>query len=241
MFRRLIVRARRSLFRAALAAFFMAILSARPAAAAPVDLELILAVDCSGSVDADEFDLQVRGYAAALTNERVIQAIRSGPIGAIAVTYVQWSGPLLQNQSVGWTMIRDAESARKFAAELVAARRQIFGGGTSVSGAIDQTKQLFGRAGFEGARRVIDISGDGANNAGRPASAARDDAVREGIVINGLPILTDFYSLDRYFQDEVIGGPGSFMIPAEDFSNFAAAILNKLIREIAAAPPDMTE
>jgi hypothetical protein len=209
-----------------------AILSARPAAAVPVDLELVLAVDCSGSVDADEFELQIGGYVAAFTHPSVIRAIRSGSIGAIAVTYVQWSGPFLQNQAVGWTLIRDEESAAQMATAIRAAQRTIFGGGTSLSGIIDQARTLFGR-GYEGTRRVIDISGDGINNAGRLPDAARDDAVRAGVTINGLAILTDVPLLDRYFQERVIGGPGAFVIPAASFENFAAAILNKLIREIA--------
>ncbi len=207
-----------------------------PAHAEPVDVELVLAVDCSGSVDSDEFQLQIGGYASAFRHPSVLRAIRSGVHGAIAVTYVQWSGPLLQNQAVGWTVIRDEETAERFAAALMAMRRTIFGGGTSLSGAIDYSRTLFDNNGFEGARRVIDISGDGFNNAGRQPEAARDDAMQAGVVINGLAILTDAGQLDRYFQDRVIGGPGAFVVPVATFENFAAAILSKLIREIAQAP-----
>jgi Protein of unknown function (DUF1194) len=208
---------------------------AAASAAAPVDVE-VLAVDCSGSIDNQEFALQIRGYAAALTDPSVIRAIQSGSVGAIAVTYVQWSGPFIQNQAVGWTLIHDAASAEEFAVAMLAARRRIFGGGTSLSGIIDYARPLFGTGGFEGARRTIDISGDGVNNSGRLPTEARDDAVRGGLTINGLPILTDFASLDGYFKENVIGGPGAFVIPVENFESFAAAILNKLIREIAEAP-----
>jgi Protein of unknown function (DUF1194) len=210
-------------------------LAAMPAAAAPVDIELILAVDCSGSIDNAEFALQIRGYAQALTHPSVIRAIQSGTIGAIAVTYIQWSGPFIQNQAVGWTLVKDAASAGEFASAMLAARRRIFGGGTSLSGIIDYARPLFGTGGFEGARRTIDISGDGVNNSGRSPGDARDEAVAAGITINGLPILTDFAMLDDYFRDNVIGGPGAFVIPAENFDSFAAAILNKLVREIAEA------
>lgn len=209
-----------------------------PAAALPVDLELVLAVDCSGSVDESEFALQTKGYAAAFSHPSVIRAIRSGRYGAIAVTYMQWSGPFLQHQAVGWTLINDADSSESFGARIMAARRMIYSGGTSLSGAIDQAVSLFGKGEFEGVRRVIDVSGDGINNTGRRPSAARDDAVARGLTINGLAILTDFGGLDRYYEENVIGGTGAFVIAAEDFESFAAAILNKLIREIASADPD---
>lgn len=213
----------------------LAVASSAPADAVPVDVELVLAVDCSGSIDSDEFALQIRGYAAALTNPTVIRTIQSGSLGAIAVTYAQWSGPFVHNQAVGWTLIKDAKSASAFAAAMTATPRRIFGGGTSLSGAIDYAQTLFAASGFEGTRRTIDVSGDGINNSGRRAEDARDDAVRAGFTINGLPILTDFPQLDRYYQDNVIGGPGAFVIPAKDFGSFAQAILDKLIREVAEA------
>lgn len=216
----------------------LAVGAAAPAQAVPVDLELVLAVDCSGSVDDDEFALQIKGYAAAFSHPSVIRAIRSGQYGAIAVTYVQWSGPFLQNQAVGWTLVRDADTAEGFAGLMLAARRTIYRGGTSLSGAIDHAVTLFGKSGYEGQRRVIDISGDGINNTGRRPFDARDDAVARGFTINGLAILTDFGGLDRYFEENVIGGPGAFVIAAESFESFAAAILNKLIREIASADID---
>jgi len=214
----------------------LAIAAALPLHAEPVDLELILGVDCSGSVDASEFALQIRGYAAALTHPSVIRAIQSGRTGAIAVTYVQWSGPFIQNQAVGWAVIKDTASAETFAKAMLDAPRRIFGGGTSLSGIIDYGRSLFDTGGFESARRTLDVSGDGINNRGRQPTDARDEAVAAGITINGLPILTDFATLDDYFRDNVMGGPGAFVIPAETFESFAAAILNKLIREIAEAP-----
>ncbi len=215
------------------------VFGAAPAAhAVPVDLELVLAVDCSGSVDESEFTLQIKGYAAAFSHPSVIRAIRSGRYGAIAVTYVQWSGPFLQNQVVGWTLVNDADSAESFGGKMAAARRSIYSGGTSLSGVIDYSVTLFGKSGYEGQRRVIDISGDGINNTGRRPHDARDDAVSRGLTINGLAILTDFGGLDRYFEENVVGGPGAFVIAAENFDSFAAAILNKLIREIASAGID---
>lgn len=198
-----------------------------------VDLELVLAVDCSGSIDDDEFALQVRGYAAAFAHPAVIAAIRSGEIGAIAVTYVQWSGPYLQNQAIGWTYIDSADTAESFAGAMASVPRYLNRGGTSISGTIDFIRPMFDRNGFEGRRRVIDISGDGTNNSGRLVHYARDDAVAEGITINGLAILNEVGGLDRYYEENVIGGPGAFVMAAADFEDFAFAIRNKLIREIA--------
>lgn len=207
--------------------------AAAPARATPVDVALVLAVDCSGSIDSDEFALQIQGYAAAMTSPAVLRTIQSGTIGAIAVTYVQWSGPFIHDQVVGWTLIKDAKSAAAFAAAMTAAARKIHGGGTSLSGAIDYAGTLFAGSGFEAGRRTIDVSGDGVNNSGRPPTDARDDAVRQGATINGLPILTDVPLLDDYYRDNVIGGPGAFVIPAKNFASFAQAILDKLIREVA--------
>jgi hypothetical protein len=209
-------------------------LSAR--AQTPVDLELVLAVDCSGSIDDDEFALQIRGYAAAFSHPGVIAAIRSGEVGAIAVTYVQWSGPYLQRQAIGWTYIDNADSAETFAGLIGGVPRFLNRGGTSISGAIDNVRPLFENNGFEGRRRVIDISGDGTNNSGRLVQYARDDAVADGITINGLAILNEVGGLDRYFEENVIGGPGAFVMAAADFDDFAFAIRNKLIREIAGVP-----
>ncbi|HYC12680.1 MAG TPA: DUF1194 domain-containing protein, partial [Stellaceae bacterium] len=199
----------------------------------PVDLELILAVDTSGSVSSDRFDLQKEGYSEAFANPNVLDAIRSGMHRAIAVTMLQWTGPALQTQVVDWMRIDDAASAARFSAAVAAAPRALFSGGTSISGAIDRAAGLFAQSGYRGERRVIDVSGDGSNNRGRPAEEARDDALRVGVGINGLPILTLEPSLDEYYRANVIGGPGAFVIAIDRYEDFAAAILRKLIQEIA--------
>jgi hypothetical protein len=206
-----------------------------PAAAqTAVDLHLVLAVDASGSVDQVRFELQKRGYVAAFRHPRVLAAIRSGPSQAIAATMVQWTGPFMQVQVTQWSLIGDEESAGAFAAAIERAPRQLFGGGTSISGAIDHAVTLFPKSPFRGGRRVIDVSGDGSNNRGRPVTLARDEAVAAGIGINGLPILALEPDLDRYYYDSVIGGPGAFVVAAQNYETFADAILKKLITEIAA-------
>jgi hypothetical protein len=199
-----------------------------------VDLQLVLAVDASGSVDERRFELQKQGYVAAFRDPRVLHAIQSGAMQAIAVTMVQWTGPQLQNQVLPWTVIKDATTAQAFAEAIAATPRRLFSGGTSISGVIDCAVSLLLQSQFQGTRRVIDISGDGSNNRGRPAASARDDAVRAGIVINGLPILELESDLERYFADHVIGGPGAFVIAAESYETFADAIIKKLLREMAA-------
>ena len=207
--------------------------AASPALSLPVDIELVVAVDASRSVNDDEYALQVGGYAKAFTHPAVLRAITGGRHRAIAVTYVQWAGPLLQQQLIGWTLINDRESAEEFSERILASPRAFRGGGTSLSGIIDYSRPLFDRNGFEGERRVVDISGDGINNSGRLPQMARNDAVLEGVTINGLPILNEVPWLDDYFRDNVIGGPGAFLIAAQDYDSFAIAIRNKLIREIA--------
>jgi hypothetical protein len=199
-----------------------------------VDLQLVLAVDASGSIDQRRFELQQQGYVAAFRDPRVLRAIQSGATQGIAVTMVQWTGPALQIQVLPWTLINDATTAHAFAAAIATTPRQLFSGGTSISGAIDYAVPLLLESPFQGTRRVIDISGDGFNNRGRSAASARDDAVRAGITINGLPILALEPDLDRYFSDLVIGGPGAFVIAAKSYETFAEAILKKLIREMAA-------
>jgi len=196
-------------------------------------LNLVLAVDTSGSVSAGRFELQKQGYAAAFRNPRVLASIRSLDTQSIAVTMMQWTGPRLHVVVVDWTLIKDEASAEAFAAAIEAAPRQLFGGGTSISGAIDYSRLLLMQSSFMGERRVIDVSGDGSNNSGRPVTEARDEAVRDGIGINGLPILSIEPMLDRYYYDNVIGGPGAFMIPAGNYDTFADAVLKKLITEIA--------
>lgn len=212
----------------------------------PVDLELVLAVDVSGSVDATEAREQRDGYVEAMLDPIVIRAIRSNMIGRIAVTYIEWSGDQSQRTLIGWTLIDGADSARRFAAAL-AEQPMSSSMWTSISGAIDYAVPLFDGNGIEGLRRVIDVSGDGPNNRGRPVDEARDDAVAKGIVINGVPIFNDRpqpwtiptpmqLGLDVYYKDHVIGGPGAFTVPARSFEDFKTAILDKLVREIAADP-----
>jgi Protein of unknown function (DUF1194) len=221
--------------RAALLAALALLLAAPPARAAePVDLALVLAVDASRSIDDEEFELQRAGYAAAFRHPRVVAAIGTGLHRAIAVTYVQWSGAQAQEQVIGWTLLRDAESAGAFADQLARLERRVPAGSTSISGAIDYAVRLFGTGGFAERRRVIDVSGDGSNNSGRLASYARDEAVAAGATINGLVILNEEPLLDRYYRESVIGGPGAFLLAVTEFDDFAAAILQKLIREIAA-------
>jgi hypothetical protein len=212
-----------------------------------VDLELVLAVDISGSVDNFEAETQREGYIAAIIHPSVIEAIQSTFHGKIAVTYVEWADAYLQNQLVGWYVVSDQASADRFAAALTA-QPLARGFRTSISHAIDYSADLFTDNGYAGVRRVIDISGDGPNNRGRPLALAREEAVSTGITINGLPILNDRpqpwgpmgtpkdMKLDLYYDDYVIGGPGAFSVPAESFEDFRAAILSKLIREIANAP-----
>src|SRR5258708_9687532 len=205
-----------------------------------VDLELVLAVDVSRSIDEDEFQLQRRGFAAALVNPAVVRAIQAGAIGAIAVTYIEWSSADQQRTVVDWTVLRDSGSAEEFAAAMLAAPRS-FAAYTSISGAIDYAVKKLAESEFDSSRQVIDVSGDGSNNSGRPVAAARDDALARGIVINGLPIIDERPNpfrrpepkLDDYYQENVIGGLGAFVIIAEDFRSFANAIMSKLIKEIS--------
>jgi hypothetical protein len=226
-----------SRWRAAVLAILVAVCTGGLALAqTSVDLQLVLAVDASGSVNQYRFDLQKQGYAEAFRNPRVLKAIRSGIAGAIAVTVVQWTGPDLQIQVIDWTLVKDERSANAFAAAIEDTPRQLFSGGTSISGAIDHAVTLLLNSDYPGARRTIDVSGDGANNRGRPAHLARDDAVRAGITINGLPILALEPGLDRYYYDNVIGGPGAFMVTAQTYETFAEAVLKKLITEIAVRP-----
>jgi hypothetical protein len=199
-----------------------------------VDLLLVLAVDVSGSVDQSRFELQKHGYAAAFRSADVIQTIQSGAAQSIAVAMMQWTGPDMQAVVAGWTQVHDPASAGAFAAAVDASERMLFAGGTSISGAIDRATTLLAEAPFTAPRKVIDVSGDGANNRGRPAELARDAAVSAGIVINGLPILTLEPDLDRYYQDSVIGGSGAFVITIHNYDQFAEAIERKLISEIAA-------
>jgi hypothetical protein len=207
--------------------------SAQDGAPQALDLQLVLAVDVSGSVSPQRFELQKMGYVAAFQNPRVLNAILSGRNQSIAVTMTQWSGPYLQSQVVPWAILKDEGSMRAFAGAVESTTRSMYGGGTSISGAIDYAVTLFPQAPSKAERRVIDVSGDGSNNRGRSVIAARDEAIDAGFIINGLPILAFEPQLDQYYKDHVIGGPGAFMIAANSFETFSEAILMKLILEIA--------
>jgi hypothetical protein len=211
------------------------------AADIPVDLELVLAADVSGSMDHVELSLQRQGYLKALTSPRVIKAIRSGEHRRIAIAFVEWAGPHWQHLVAEWTLVHDMGSAQAFAAKIGESPVDNESR-TSISAVIDFIAPMFAANGFKGKRRVIDISGDGPNNRGRSVLAARDEALALGLTINGLPIINNRENpwggpppadLDLYYQDFVIGGPGAFMIPVTGMKNFAQAILAKLIREIA--------
>ena len=203
------------------------------------DILLVLAVDTSGSVNQTRFELQRRGYADAFRSQQVLNAIRGGSTGSIAVTIVQWTGPAMQVQVVPWTLIKDEGSASAFADAIEAAPRQLFGGGTSLSGAIDHAMLLLASAPYRGLKRVIDISGDGSNNRGRDVREARDEAVRAGVIINGLPIVSLEYDLDKYYFNNVIGGPGSFIVPGHD-SRLGQVIDNLIENARSFSPPDGT-
>ena len=209
------------------------LLEAPAAAQQKVDLELILMVDGSGSVDDDEYLLQRLGYARALRNPRVISAIRNGPLGRIAIAYVEWSGPDLKVPIVPWTVLSDKASIEAVAKRLEKEPRVLYGGGTAIGDAILYGARSLAANAFEGKRRVIDLSGDGPDRDGLPAIFGRDQAVARGLTVNGLPILGEFPGLDVFFLDNVIGGPGAFSIPARTFKDFNSAVLTKLIREIA--------
>jgi Protein of unknown function (DUF1194) len=214
---------------------------AAPATARPVDLALVLAVDVSGSVNAERYELQRRGYAEAFASTDVIGAIAGGENHVIAVTLVEWSGSGHQRQMIGWTLVYDAASAQAFGSAIAETPRA-FSDWTSISAALDYAVVLFREADVEPVRRVIDVSGDGINNNGRTITEARDAAIAEGITINGLPILTEYPTLDAYYRDNVIGGPGAFAVAVNDFQGFGAAIMSKLVREIAGTdgPPLVT-
>jgi hypothetical protein len=215
----------------------VALLAATPSVvrADEVDMALVLAVDVSGSIDTERFNIQRDGYAAAFTNPQVLEAIATGPHGAIAVTFVEWSGPGHEEQTVGWTVIRDAGSSAEFGSAIKAAGRA-YSDWTSISAALDFSTGLLRASSHAADRMVIDVSGDGPNNSGRPLEAARDEAIAAGVTINGLPITETQPSLDQYYRDNVVGGDGAFTIVVADFDSFAKGVLTKLVREIAGAP-----
>jgi len=215
------------------------------ASAVPVDVELILAVDVSYSMDPEEQALQREGYVQALRSKEFLTALREGAHGKIAVTYFEWAGQFDQKILMPWRLIDGPEAADAVADELARApyRRA---SRTSISGVLLFAKPLFDTSGYRGVRRVIDVSGDGANNAGVPVVPTRDGVTAAGITINGLPIMIrrsrgsmmDIDNLDVYYEDCVIGGPGAFVVPIHDRSQFVEATRTKLILEIAGRQPE---
>ena len=217
----------------------------RDARAQNTDLLLVLAADVSRSIDEGEFELQRKGYAAALSDPRVLAAIRGGANGTIAVCFVEWSGAGEQLVVADWIVIRDDEDAGSLSATILAAPRS-FMGRTSISGAVDFAMERFAAAKPRSNRRIIDISGDGTNNSGRLVTEARDQALAEGVTINGLAIVNDkpnpgyaFHTqppggLPEWYRQNVIGGPGSFLRVIDDFRSFSDAMTNKLVSEIVA-------
>lgn len=213
-----------------------------PARAAPdaeVDVLLVLAVDVSRSVDEEEAALQRRGYAAALRHPSVRDAILGGELGGVGLCYLEWSGMDHQTLLVPWTRLDSAAGVEDFVARLEAAPLGI-GTWTSIGQALVRARLLLAASPFAARRRVIDVSGDGANNAGGSVEAARDRAVAEGVVINGLPVMKTpgtappgTMPLDEYYRTSVAGGPGSFVLPAESWRSFAIAVRRKLVMEIA--------
>jgi hypothetical protein len=232
---------------AAMAAFLA---HAAPARAETVDVALIFAADVSRSIDDDEFKLQRQGYAAAVTSPRVLKAIAAGAHGAIAICFVEWSGPEEQEVVADWTVVRDGETAASFAATLLHAPRS-FVGRTSISAALDFSRGYFAKSGVTAERQVIDVSGDGTNNSGRPVLDARAEAIAAGITINGLAIINEHPNpgyfahtqppegLPEYYRQNVVGGTGGFLLVVKDFKSFGDAITEKLVSEIAAAEHPM--
>ena len=217
-------------------------------AAEPVDLLLVLASDVSRSVDTRKFQLQREGYAAALSNPRVIEAIRSGPHGRIAICFVEWSGATSQKLVIDWSIVGDLASARKIGDQMLELPRS-FADRTSISAGLEFSMAQLNNAPFEAPRRTIDVSGDGTNNSGRDINSVRDEVLAKGVTINGLVILSDTPlpwnpehtnppgGLDEYYRRNVTGGAGSFVMVAENHNSFGQAIVKKLIAEIAWVEP----
>ena len=217
-----------------------------------VDVAISLAADVSRSIDDEEFELQRKGYAAAVTSPQFVQAIQSGVHGAVALCFIEWAGPGQQALVAKWMVIRDGEGAMDFAKMLLAAPRS-FAGRTAIGDGIDFAVSQFAAGAATATRRVIDVSGDGTNNSGRPVTAARDDATAKGITINGLAIINEktggiqgtfLYGhthppngLPNYYRENVIGGPGAFVLQIVNFDTFAQAMTNKLLTEISDATP----
>jgi hypothetical protein len=227
------------------------LLPAQAVRADDVDVALVLVTDVSRSIDDSEFKLEKDGYSTAFNDQSVIDAIQSGPLGKIAVAYVEFASNFEVRTVIDWTTIHDRNSASALASRLLAQPRS-FWGRTAISAGIDQATQLFGEAGITASRHVIDVCGDGTNNAGRDVDAARDDALKAGATINGLAIINDHpvswtYAhvqppggLANYYRENVTGGPGSFVFEVHDFHTFGQAMTRKLVNEIAAGPRKQT-
>ena len=227
-------------------AALLALAAAPVRAQEQVDLLLVLASDVSRSVDAVKYQLQREGYAAAMTNARVVEAIRSGPHGRIAVCFVEWSGVTSQRLVIDWTIVSDAASARKISDQMLELPRS-FADRTSISGGIEFAMAQLERSPYKAVRRTIDVAGDGTNNSGRDVATVRDEVTAKGVTINGLVILSATPlpwnpehtnppgGLAEYYRRNVIGGPGAFVMVAENFASFSQAIINKMIAEIAQA------
>jgi Protein of unknown function (DUF1194) len=221
--------------------------AATPGEAQQVDVELVFLADSSGSIDAGESAFQRGGHAAALTHPDVLSAIRKGVMGRIAVTYVEWGNAAHQDVVVPWTIIDGEAAARAFGAALMAAPRRAFGY-NAIGSALEKGRQLIAENGIDGLRRVMDLSGDSANSwDGIAIETARSAAVADGIVINGLPILCHeagcggrpvAYDLEKAFEEKIIGGPGAFVVTAENRDAFEFAVRRKLILEISGLTPD---
>lgn len=204
----------------------------RNVAGAAVDVALVLAADYSGSISNEDLALQVRGYAQAITSDVFMNAVRSGRHGRIALSFVAWSSAGRHDQLVPWMLIDGTSAALQFATTLLHAPGPI-PGFTSISGAIDFARQMLSTCGYAADRRVIDVSGDGTNNDGRPVTEARDEAVAAGIAINGLPIVRREPDIVAYYSRNVIGGEAAFVTVAKDISSFHTAVLEKFVTEIA--------
>ena len=227
--------------RAALAAVIALVAAAlggaTPApAGTPVELVLVLAVDVSSSVDDGEFELQMQGIVAAFRHPGVQAAIRATGDRGIAVALIQWFDFVLQRKTVDWTLLRDGAGATALADDIAAAGRAFPGGGTAIYGVINFALYEFDTNGYDGRRQVIDVSGDGRSDLLVPTTSARDRAVARGVAINGLVILGNEPGLIRYYRENVIGGAAAFVMTADSFETFAAAIVTKLIREITDSP-----
>jgi hypothetical protein len=200
-----------------------------------VDLELVLAVDSSGSVDFAEFELQMRGFAQAFRDPEVLEAIAGATPNGIAVTMIHWSGRRQHLAVVDWIKVTEGRSAAALATA-IEARARVLIGETAIADALAFAAERLASGPFDGARRIIDVSGDGPTNAGGDPDPIRDAAVAAGVTVNGLAILNENPTLDLYYANHVIGGPEAFVIAAADFRDFARAIRLKLLREIRGAP-----